>query len=65
MTNWVLAEALVVMAFPSSGTAQSKSVLVGVWKLVFATDTTKEEYYDRSILPGGDRVVKLRLGSKP
>ncbi len=40
MTNWILALAFFVMAFRSSGIAQSKESLVGTWKLVSATDTT-------------------------
>lgn len=40
MTKWLLAAALIVMAFPSSGIAQSKAALVGTWKLVSATNTT-------------------------
>ena len=39
MTNWFLAVALVVMALPSNGIAQSKDALVGTWKLVSARDT--------------------------
>jgi hypothetical protein len=42
MTNWILAVALVVMAVPSNGIAQSKDVLVGTWKLVSARDTTEK-----------------------
>jgi hypothetical protein len=34
MTNWILAVALIVMAFPSAGLAQTKNTLVGTWKLV-------------------------------
>lgn len=40
MTKWLLATALLLMAFPSSGMAQSKASLVGTWKLVSATETT-------------------------
>ncbi|HXQ26292.1 MAG TPA: lipocalin-like domain-containing protein [Candidatus Acidoferrales bacterium] len=40
MTKWILATALILMAFPSSGIAQSKDALVGTWKLVSVTDTT-------------------------
>jgi len=34
MTNWILAVALIVMAFASAGLAQTKNALVGTWKLV-------------------------------
>jgi hypothetical protein len=34
MKNWILAVALIVMAFPSAGLAQNQSALVGTWKLV-------------------------------
>ncbi len=34
MTNWILAVALIVMASPSAGLAQTKNALVGTWKLV-------------------------------
>ena len=40
MKKWILAAALVVLAFPSNGTAQSKDSIVGTWKLVSATNTT-------------------------
>lgn len=42
MTNWIIAAALIVLSFPSGGTAQSKETLVGTWKLVSATDTTEK-----------------------
>jgi hypothetical protein len=43
MTSWILATALMALAFlPSSATAQSKDTLVGTWKLVDATDTTEK-----------------------
>lgn len=42
MSNWILPAALIVLAFPSGGTAQSKDILVGTWKLVSATDTTEK-----------------------
>jgi lipocalin-like protein len=42
MTNWTLVVALIVLAFPASGTAQSKAALVGTWKLVSATNTTEK-----------------------
>jgi Lipocalin-like domain len=34
MTNWILAVALIVVAFPSAGLAQTDNALVGTWKLV-------------------------------
>lgn len=34
MTNWILAVTLIIMAFPSAGSAQRKNALVGTWKLV-------------------------------
>jgi hypothetical protein len=39
MTKWILAVALILMAFPSSGIAQTKESLVGTWKLVSHTNT--------------------------
>ena len=40
MTKWLLAAALIIMAFPSSGMAQSKNALVGTWKSVSMTNLT-------------------------
>jgi len=40
MTKWLLAAALILVAFPSSAMAQSKESLVGTWKLVSAKATT-------------------------
>jgi hypothetical protein len=34
MTNWILGVTLIIMAFPSAGSAQTKNALVGTWKLV-------------------------------
>ena len=43
MKKWVFAVVLVLTAlFPVSGSAQSKDALVGTWKLVSATETTKK-----------------------
>src|SRR5579864_5105500 len=42
MRNWILAAALIVLAFPFSTNAQSKDALVGTWKLVSATNTTEK-----------------------
>ena len=40
MEKWLLAAALILSAFTSAATAQSKKSLVGAWKLVSVTDTT-------------------------
>jgi hypothetical protein len=40
MTKWLLSTALILMAFPSIGIAQSKESLVGTWKLVSYTETS-------------------------
>jgi len=42
LKKWIFTMALVLTAlFPVSGSAQSKADLVGTWKLVSATETTK------------------------
>src|SRR5689334_11129097 len=42
MTDWILAVASIVMAFPSTVSAQSKDTLVGTWKLVSALNMTDQ-----------------------
>ena len=42
MRNWIRAAASIVLAFPSSTSAQSKDALVVTWKLVSATNTTEK-----------------------
>jgi hypothetical protein len=40
MKKWILASALLVIAFGSYAIPQSKNALIGTWKLVSATNTT-------------------------
>jgi Lipocalin-like domain len=40
--KWTTAVLVVTALFPISGWAQSKNALVGTWKLISATETTKE-----------------------
>lgn len=42
MTKWILAVALTLSAFSSTAIAQSKSDLVGTWKLVSSKDTNEK-----------------------
>jgi hypothetical protein len=42
MKNFILAISLILVAFPSHGSAQSKDALVGTWKLVSVTNTTEK-----------------------
>jgi hypothetical protein len=48
MTKWLLAAALLFMAFPSSGMAQSEESLVGTWRLVSMTNLTDKGEVDNA-----------------
>jgi len=42
MANWIIALALISLAFRSNGIGQTKDTLIGTWKLISARDTTEK-----------------------
>ncbi len=54
MTNRIIAVVLIALSFRLCGAAQSKSSLIGTWKLVSVADTTEK-----------GEVIRDRLGQNP